>query len=146
MAGYDGLMPLNVPDTFDDIHPSMYDSHARLKFMDEQGIRAQVLYPNVGGFGNAYFMQMGDRDVVETCVKAFNDWITDWTSADPNRLVGVTESEGRGLDQDKTWAAGLIRAVAKGIHILCRPAREHVNIKAQSPKTELIAHEARRVE
>jgi predicted TIM-barrel fold metal-dependent hydrolase len=90
MAGFDGLMPLKVPQTFDEIHPSMYDSHERLKFMDEQGIRAQVLYPNVGGFGNAYFMKMGEPDVVRACVQAFNDWITDWTSADPSRLVGVT--------------------------------------------------------
>ncbi len=37
---------------------------ARLAFLDEQGIDAQVLYPNVGGFGNGYFLRLGDRELV----------------------------------------------------------------------------------
>ena len=78
MAGFDGLMPLKVPNTFEEIHPSMYDSDERLRFMDAQGISAQVLYPNVGGFGNAYFMTMGEPGVVKECVRAFNDWVSDW--------------------------------------------------------------------
>ncbi len=90
MAGFDGLMPLKVPDTYDDIHPAMYDGTERLRFMDEQGIKAQVLYPNIGGFGNGYFLRLGDRELVRSCVEAFNDWVTDFTSPDPQRLVGVT--------------------------------------------------------
>ena len=42
----------------------MYDADARLRFLDEQGIHAQVLYPNVGGFGNGYFLRLGDRELV----------------------------------------------------------------------------------
>ena len=38
-------------------------------FLDEQGIRAQVLYPNVGGFGNGYFLRLGDRELVAQCVQ-----------------------------------------------------------------------------
>ncbi len=64
MAGFDGVMPVSIPKTFDDIPASMYDADARLVFLDEQGIRAQVLYPNVGGFGNGYFLRLGDRDLV----------------------------------------------------------------------------------
>ncbi len=90
MAGHDGYMPASVPATYDDIDPSMYDAQARLRFLDEQGIRAQVLYPNVGGFGNGYFLRLGDRDVVATCVRAYNDFLTDWCSADPERLVPIT--------------------------------------------------------
>jgi predicted TIM-barrel fold metal-dependent hydrolase len=90
MAGWDGIMPLSTPPTFDDIAPSMYDAPARLRFLDEQGIDAQVLYPNVGGFGNGYFLRLGDRDVVDTCVRAYNDFLTDWCSADPARLLPVT--------------------------------------------------------
>ena len=39
------------PRTYDDIPPSAFDASARLAFMDVEGIHAQVLYPNVGGFG-----------------------------------------------------------------------------------------------
>ena len=34
------------------------------RFLDEEGITAQVLYPNVGGFGNGYFLSLGDRELV----------------------------------------------------------------------------------
>ncbi|HEX7095366.1 MAG TPA: amidohydrolase family protein, partial [Acidimicrobiales bacterium] len=88
MAGFDGYIPQS-PATFDDIHPSMYDAKARLEFMDEQGIHAEVLYPNVGGFGGAYFLRLGDRDLVAECVRAYNDFLIEWSSADPNRLIPV---------------------------------------------------------
>ena len=64
MAGHDGVMPASVPNTFDDIHPAMYDPQARLALLDAEGIDAQILYPNVGGFGNAHFLRLGDRDFV----------------------------------------------------------------------------------
>jgi predicted TIM-barrel fold metal-dependent hydrolase len=90
MAGYDGIMPVSIPQTYDDIPASMYDPHARLAFLDAQGIQAQVLYPNVGGFGNGYFLRLGDRELVAQCVHAYNDFLTDWTSADPDRLIAIT--------------------------------------------------------
>jgi predicted TIM-barrel fold metal-dependent hydrolase len=90
MAGHDGIMPASIPQTYDDIPAAMYDPHARLRFLDEQGLQAQVLYPNVGGFGNGYFLRLGDRELVAQCVMAYNDFLTDWTSADPNRLVAIT--------------------------------------------------------
>ncbi len=49
MAGFDGVLPARVPATYDDIAPAMYDSSARVAFLDDEGIDAQVLYPNVGG-------------------------------------------------------------------------------------------------
>ena len=55
MAGWDGVMPASIPPTYDDIAPAMYDAKARVALLDEEGIQAQVLYPNVGGFGNGYF-------------------------------------------------------------------------------------------
>jgi predicted TIM-barrel fold metal-dependent hydrolase len=88
MAGFDGVVPQG-PKTFDDIHPSMYDSKARLEFMDEHGIHAQVLYPNVGGFGGQGWRGMGDREFVDACVQAYNDFLVDFASADPNRLIPV---------------------------------------------------------
>jgi predicted TIM-barrel fold metal-dependent hydrolase len=90
MAGWDGVMPKSIPQTFDEIPAAMYDSSARLQFLDDEGIRAQVLYPNVGGFGNGYFLRLGDRELVGACVRAYNDFLTDWCSVDPNRLLAVT--------------------------------------------------------
>jgi uncharacterized protein len=91
MAGFDGVLPQS-PATYDEIHPSMYDADARLAFMDSEGIWAQVLYPNVGGFGSGYFLRLGERELVADCVRAYNDFLTDWTSTDPDRLVPVTST------------------------------------------------------
>jgi predicted TIM-barrel fold metal-dependent hydrolase len=88
MAGFDGVIP-EMPATFDDIPPSAYDPKARLDFLDEEGIHAQVLYPNVGGFGNGFFLRLGDREVVAASVRAYNDFLTEWCSADPDRLLPI---------------------------------------------------------
>jgi predicted TIM-barrel fold metal-dependent hydrolase len=90
MAGWNGVLPGSTPPTYEDIHPAMYDAKERLAFLDAQGIQSQVLYPNVGGFGNGYFLRLGDRALVADCVRAYNDFLTDWCSADPGRLLPVT--------------------------------------------------------
>lgn len=89
MAGHDGVMPLSTPRTYDDIDPSMYDAKARLAFLDAEGVDAQILYPNVGGFGNGYFLRLGDRELVAQCVRAYNDFLTDWCSAGVDRLIPI---------------------------------------------------------
>ncbi len=88
MAGYNGVVP-NGPKTFDDIAPAMYDAHARLALMDELGVHAQVLYSNVGGFGGQQFRKLGTPEFVNACLQAFNDFVADFASADPNRLIAV---------------------------------------------------------
>ena len=88
LAGFDGVVP-DGPKTFDEIDPSMYQAGPRLKFMDEHGIDAQVLYPNVGGFGGQLFRRMGEPELVDDCLRAYNDFLVDFASADPNRLIPV---------------------------------------------------------
>ena len=69
--------------------PSMYDADGpRWRSSTSEGIDAQVLYPNVGGFGNGYFLRLGDRDARRwPCVRAYNDFLTDWCCAAPDRLI-----------------------------------------------------------
>jgi predicted TIM-barrel fold metal-dependent hydrolase len=88
MAGHDGTPP-DFRASYRDIPESMYDAKARLAFMDEEKIHAQVLYPNVGGFGSAGFRKVGDPELMIECVAAYNDFLVDWCSADPTRLLGV---------------------------------------------------------
>ncbi len=110
MAGWDGFVP-NGPPTFEQIHPSMYDSHERLAWLDREGIWAQVLYPNVGGFGSAFFLQLGDADLMLECVRTYNDFLIDWCSADPRRLIPVMSTPFWDLD---ACVAEIERSVANG--------------------------------
>ena len=68
IAGWQGYVP-DGPRTYDDIPPSAYNARARLADMDDESIYAEVLYPNVAGFGSAYFLKLGDRALVTACVR-----------------------------------------------------------------------------
>ena len=86
MAGWHEYPP-NHPRRLGDVDPALYDAPLRLKRMDEYGIYAQVLYPNVSGFGAGKFLGLGDQELMLLCVQAYNDWLSEWASADPKRLI-----------------------------------------------------------
>jgi predicted TIM-barrel fold metal-dependent hydrolase len=88
VAGWRKPPPAN-PRSFEEAHPGALDVHERLKVMDDQGIWAEVLYPNVGGFGSGQFMKIEDVGLRNECVRAYNDFLIDWTSAAPDRFVNV---------------------------------------------------------
>jgi uncharacterized protein len=58
--------------------------------MDDMGIWAMVMYPNVGGFGAQQFLKLNDPELMLTCVQVYNDWQTEWASADSRRLLPIT--------------------------------------------------------
>jgi hypothetical protein len=89
-AGVGDLM--NWPKTYAEMHPGAYDAKARLKYMDAMGIWAMVMYPNVGGFGNQQFLKLRDPELMLTCVQAYNDWQSEWASADARRLLPITST------------------------------------------------------
>ena len=78
------------PKSYEEMHPGAYDAKARLKYMDEMGIWAMVMYPNVGGFGSQQFLKLKDPEMMIACVRAYNDWQTEWASADSRRLLPIT--------------------------------------------------------
>ncbi len=82
----------NRPKSYEEMHPGAYDAKARLKYMDEFGIWAMVMYPNVGGFGNQQFLKLPDPALKLACVQAYNDWQTEWASADSRRLLPIVST------------------------------------------------------
>jgi predicted TIM-barrel fold metal-dependent hydrolase len=75
--------------TFDrgDIHPASSDMHARLEVLDKQGIWAQVLYPNVAGFGAQSFAKVVDPELRRLCVRLYNDAMLEIQEASKGRLL-----------------------------------------------------------
>jgi len=88
MAGHDDTPP-NFRNTYSEIPASMIEPKARLAFMDQEKIFANVLYPNVGGFGAAGFLKLNEPSLMLECVRAYNDFLYEWASEDPKRLVPV---------------------------------------------------------
>jgi predicted TIM-barrel fold metal-dependent hydrolase len=88
VAGWEDF-PFSIPKTMEDTLPASYDAEARLRYMDEAAIWAQVLYPNVAGFGSQGFLSSSDEALKLLCVQAYNDFLVEWCSADPDRLLGI---------------------------------------------------------
>ncbi|MCU1485326.1 MAG: amidohydrolase 2 [Actinomycetia bacterium] len=89
MAGFDGTLP-DGPKTYADMHPGAWDPKARIAFMDEQRIQAQVLYPNIGGFGAGAWLDHGDPAYALEAIRAYNDFQVDFASVAPDRLLPIT--------------------------------------------------------
>jgi predicted TIM-barrel fold metal-dependent hydrolase len=87
-AGWPEPFPSHPP-TYDDAIPAAYDASARVKELDAAGIQAQVLYGNVGGFGAQVFREMDDQELALACVRAYNDFLADWASVAPDRLIPI---------------------------------------------------------
>jgi predicted TIM-barrel fold metal-dependent hydrolase len=88
IAGFDGTLP-DCPDTMEDIPLGAHDTKGRLAYLDAEGIHAQVLYPNVGGFGSGAFLRLQEPELMLECVRAYNDFLVEWCSADPARLLPI---------------------------------------------------------
>lgn len=88
VAGYKEFMPLH-PKVRDEVDPSMYDPVARARKLDEFGIAAQVLYPNILGFFLQSLLEVPDPELHLACVQAYNDFLAEWAEAAPGRFIPV---------------------------------------------------------
>ena len=61
------------------------DPVARLSEMVEDGVIAEVLYPSLGG--KLFFIE--DARLQEGCAQAYNDWLAEYCSVAPDRLLGI---------------------------------------------------------
>jgi predicted TIM-barrel fold metal-dependent hydrolase len=83
--------PPDHPPRWEDADPATWEPKARLARMDEYGIHAQVLYPNVAMF-NSDTVQGAVRDAgFQLCmIQAYNDYQTEFSATAPGRFVPVT--------------------------------------------------------
>ena len=70
---------------FEDVHLGSSDVKERLKVMDEAGIYAQIVYPNILGFGGQAAAKV-DRALSLECVKIYNDAMAELQAESGERL------------------------------------------------------------
>ena len=85
VAGYHEFAP-GYPKSLEDADPASYDSKKRLERLDEFGIYAQVLYPNIIAFSAPEFLKLGEEYAL-ACMRVWNDFLAEWTEVDRNRLL-----------------------------------------------------------
>jgi uncharacterized protein len=84
-AGWHEFYPSAPPD-YAQADPGGWDPVERVKKLDENGIMAQVLYPNIIGFHAFAFMEM-PREAGLECVRAYNDFQADFAASAPGRFL-----------------------------------------------------------
>ena len=84
-AGHTDFAPAH-PLTLEDADPASFDAKKRLERLDEYGLQAQVLYPNIIAFSTSEFLRVGE-DFALDCVRAWNDFLAEWASVDRDRLL-----------------------------------------------------------
>ncbi|WP_242418684.1 amidohydrolase family protein, partial [Frankia sp. CpI1-P] len=70
--------PPKFPAQLDMVDPRIWQPEGRLEIMDEYGIHAEVLYPNVAGFGAGRYTDFGDMELALLLLQAYNDWLADF--------------------------------------------------------------------
>ena len=100
--------------------PSGWDPIERIKDQDIDGVHAEVLYTTLG----MTLFGLHDADLQRACFKAYNDWLAEFCSHNPKRLIGAALIS----LEDVAEGANELRRVAKnglkGAMIWGAPPRE----------------------
>ena len=98
--------------------PGAWDPQPRLVDQERDHLRAEVIYP--GGFGLQFF-HVQDAEYQREIIRVYNDWISEFCSAAPDRLLGSALLPMRGPVE---WAVEEAERIAgmKGIRTILIPA------------------------
>lgn len=81
---------------FSDILPGSYDPKERIKEMTEDNLDGEFYYNNPGVWGA---VKAGpDRELVLACFRAYNDWMAEFCSYNPERMFSVGIIPTTGID------------------------------------------------
>ncbi|MYA24905.1 MAG: amidohydrolase [Acidimicrobiales bacterium] len=71
------------------VHRASYDAEARVEMLDQLGLEAQIMYPNVAGFGNQNFLKSPDDALRLISVEIYNDALAEFQAASGQRVFGM---------------------------------------------------------
>lgn len=100
---------------YEGLNPGVKDPHARLDEQVRDGIVGEVMYPSL----NMFTFAIKDRDVVSAVFERHNDWVFDYCSVNPERLIGIGCL---GLPDVEIALAEMKRAATKGVRGFAIPA------------------------
>lgn len=89
-----GLKPQEInmeKGGFSSMHKAGWDSKYRIEAQDRDGMLAEMIYPTVG----MILCSLPNADYKQACFRAFNQWMRDYCSENPQRLCGIGQSAAR---------------------------------------------------
>ena len=85
-----------------------YDPEVRVRFQEEAGLAAEAMNPTT----MLGILRNPDAQVLQACSSVFNDWLTEFVSYNPKRLIGVSVIPLHDVD----WAVReLERTLSRGL-------------------------------
>ena len=75
-----------INHSIEECHPASYSVRHRLEVLDTLGISAQILYPNILGFGGQNAAR-ADADLRAACIRIYNDAVAEMQAESGGRLL-----------------------------------------------------------
>lgn len=112
-----GKVESPIGHRYHDTRPGAWDPQARLVDQDLDHVRAEVIYP---GFFGLQFFTAPDAEYQRECIRIYNDWLSEFCAAAPDRLLGAGLLPMKGPIE---WAiAEAERIVKKGLRSVLIPS------------------------
>lgn len=102
----------------EDVHVASWDMRARVELLDSQGLFAQILYPNVAGFGSQNFMKVKDDGLRLACAQLYNDSMAEIQADSKGRLFPMALMPWWNIEQSVAEVARAKQLGMKGI-VMC---------------------------
>jgi predicted TIM-barrel fold metal-dependent hydrolase len=102
----------------EDVHAASWDMKARVELLDTLGLYAQVLYPNIAGFGSQNFMKVKDDDLRLACAQVYNDAMAEIQAESAGRLLPMALMPWWNIEQSVAEVARAKQMGLKGI-VMC---------------------------
>lgn len=81
---------------WEDVSPGGYDSKARIKEQDKDGVDAEIVYPTPRPSGAVWTTP--EREFQLAMIHAYNDWLSEFCGYAPDRLMGSAMIPATGID------------------------------------------------
>ena len=103
-----------------EVHAGAHDVTERVKLMDEQGIHAQIAYPNILGFGGQRGMAV-DASLRLESIRIFNDAMADMQAGSGQRIFPMALLPWWDIDESLAETRRCMKMGLKGINLNSDP-------------------------
>jgi predicted TIM-barrel fold metal-dependent hydrolase len=100
LAATSGVSPVTwviAGTNYAHVRKGAFEPNSRLADMDVDMVYAQLLHPTIAIGGSVTFSEH-DAELQRVCTAAYNDWMADFCSVDPSRLIGLAMIPMTGID------------------------------------------------
>lgn len=118
--------------SFEELHRSGWDAHARVADQQRDGVAAEVIYPSVG----MMLCNHADYDYKKACFDAYNRWITEYCEVNPVRLLGCGQTAMRNPEEGVADIHAIHAMGLPGVMMPGNPAEEDYDSEIYNPVWE----------